>query len=113
MKKYCLIIDKEEGTVDVALGNDEEYYISLGMKKRNVEQSKDGTWYLKGKAKAREISLETKLLKMEEVNMMPRWQRDIILAEGSTYPKTIRLKAKEIEDLAIEYRKQKEKEVTE
>lgn len=101
---YAIIIDKETGRVDVGLGSDEIFYASRGMKKMEVEQAKDGTWYLKGKVKEREISLEAQLLKKEQENMMPRWQRDEILKKDSTYSKSIRLKAQEIENLAEQFR---------
>lgn len=50
MQKYCFIKDEESGLVQLGAGCSEEYYISIGMKLRDVEQSeKDFQWYLKSK----------------------------------------------------------------
>lgn len=47
MLKYCKIIDEETGLVQVGAGCSDEYYIEIGMKKRNVKQSDvDNNWYL-------------------------------------------------------------------
>lgn len=50
MIKYCLILNKETGLVEVGVGCTDEYYIEIGMKERDVDRSeKDGNWYLKEK----------------------------------------------------------------
>ena len=50
MKKYCKILNEETGLVQLGAGCSDEYYKSVGMKKRNVEQSEvDGNWYLSSK----------------------------------------------------------------
>lgn len=50
MQKYCFLLDAESGLVQLGAGCSEEYYISIGMKLRDVEQSeKDNQWYLKDK----------------------------------------------------------------
>ena len=47
MLKYCNILDENTGLVDIGVGCPDEYYIELGMKKRNVRQSDiDSEWYL-------------------------------------------------------------------
>lgn len=47
MIKYCIILDSDTGLVSAGLGDDIDYYISIGMVERDVEQSDvDGYWYL-------------------------------------------------------------------
>lgn len=47
MLKYCFITDEETGLVQLGVGCPDEYYIEIGMKQREVEQSeKDFEWYL-------------------------------------------------------------------
>ena len=47
---YCKILDEETGLVQVGAGCPDEYYIEIGMEKRNVEISeKDNNWYLEEK----------------------------------------------------------------
>ena len=47
MLKYCDFVDKVKGLVTIALGDDDAYYESIGMVKRDVEQSDvDNQWYL-------------------------------------------------------------------
>jgi hypothetical protein len=48
MRKYALIINKDTKEVQVGLGTDEEFYKSIGMKKRNVTQAPDGRWFVSG-----------------------------------------------------------------
>jgi hypothetical protein len=50
MIKYVEIINKESGLVDIALGDDTEYYKSIGFEELDVQQSDiNGNWYLSEK----------------------------------------------------------------
>ena len=50
MKKYCKILNEETGLVQIGVGCPDEYYIEIGMEKRNVKQSDlDNQWYLEEK----------------------------------------------------------------
>lgn len=50
MQKYCKILNKKTGLVQIGAGCSDDYYESIGMKLRNVEQSEiDGQWYLSAK----------------------------------------------------------------
>lgn len=50
MQKYCKILDDKTGLVQLGAGCSDEYYKSIGMKLRNVEQSEiDNRWYLSAK----------------------------------------------------------------
>lgn len=47
MLKYCQIVNEDTGIVSIASGTNIEYYQSIGMVQRDVEQSDvDGNWYL-------------------------------------------------------------------
>lgn len=50
MIKYCKILDEETGLVQLGAGCSDEYYKSIGMKQRDVEQSEvNNNWYLTDK----------------------------------------------------------------
>ena len=50
MQKYCKILDDKTGLVQLGAGCSDDYYKSIGMKQRNVEQSEiDELWYLSSK----------------------------------------------------------------
>lgn len=50
MQKYCKILDDKTGLVQLGAGCSDEYYKSIGMKLRNVEQSEiDNLWYISAK----------------------------------------------------------------
>lgn len=74
MKKYCNILDENTGLVEIGVGCPDEYYIEIGMEKRNVKLSDlDNQWYLEEKcpskpeptAKEREKSFKTNFFKVE------------------------------------------------
>ncbi len=47
MIKYAEIINEETGLCRVAIGDNEQFYLSIGMSKYDVEQSEvDNNWYL-------------------------------------------------------------------
>lgn len=48
MLKYAKIIDENTKLCDVGIGTNSEYYESIGMTIQDVEESWNGTWYLKG-----------------------------------------------------------------
>lgn len=48
MKKYAKIVDEETKLCEVGLGNNVEFYKSLGMTEMDVEQSYNGSWYVSG-----------------------------------------------------------------
>lgn len=52
MLKYAQIVDETAGTVNVGLGDNSEFYESIGMSLMDVEQAADGGWYLVGKVPA-------------------------------------------------------------
>ena len=47
MKKYAKVIN-ELNQCDVGLGDDVEFYQSIGMTEMEVEQGYDGVWYVAG-----------------------------------------------------------------
>lgn len=48
MLKYAKIINDETQEVEVGLGNNEKYYISIGMSEMDVDKAYDGRWYVVG-----------------------------------------------------------------
>ena len=48
MLKYAKIIDNETKKCEVGTGTNAAFYIKIGMKKMDVEQSSGGSWYLSG-----------------------------------------------------------------
>lgn len=105
MKMYAKIVNQETKQCDVGLGTNIEYYKSIGMTEQEVEQSYDGSWYLKGFAPVKpEPSVQEKVQKLEKEYKMNRWQRELILAQNSGASDYNKQKAQEIEDLAKELR---------
>jgi len=50
MQKYCKILNEETGLVQLGVGCSDEYYVLIGMKLRDVEESEiDNNWYLSDK----------------------------------------------------------------
>ena len=52
MLKYAQIVDESAGAVNVGLGDDSEFYESIGMSLMDVDQAADGGWYLAEKVPA-------------------------------------------------------------
>lgn len=52
MLKYAQIVDEDTGAVNVGLGDDAEFYESIGMTLMEVSQCEGGGWYLVGKVPA-------------------------------------------------------------
>ncbi len=50
MLKYAKIINDNTKQCDVGIGNDTNYYQSIGMIQMEVEQSYNGAWYVAGYA---------------------------------------------------------------
>ena len=50
MKKYAIIIDEETKACQVGLGDNVEFYQSLGFEEMEVEQAWNGDWYILGYA---------------------------------------------------------------
>ena len=50
MKKYAIIIDEDTKVCEVGLGDNVEFYKSLGFEEMEVEQAYDGGWYVLGYA---------------------------------------------------------------
>lgn len=48
MKKYAKVINEETKECSVGFGTNTAFYKSLGMKKIDVEEGQNGSWYLKG-----------------------------------------------------------------
>lgn len=103
--KYAKVVDETSKLCEVGLGTNEAFYQSIGMTKQDVELAYDGSWYLYGYApKKPEPTIEEQVAQKEREYDMSRWQREIILAEGSGASEYSKAKAQEIEDLAKQLR---------
>ena len=63
MLKYCKIVNKEKGLIEIGLGTDTDFYKSIGFTLQEVEEI-DGVWYLKNKIT--QIDLEKKKQKLKQ-----------------------------------------------
>lgn len=105
MIKYAKIVNNETKQCDVGLGTNIEYYKSIGMSEQDVEQAYNGQWYLKGYAPSKpEPTKQEQVEILERKYKMNRWQREIILADGSGASEYTKQKANEIEELAKDLR---------
>ena len=105
MLVYAKVVNEQTKQCDIALGNDDKYYESIGMTKQEVEQCYDGSYYLKGYAPQKpEPTTKEKVVALEKQYQMNRWQREIILADNSGASEYTKTKAQEIENLAKELR---------
>lgn len=78
MKKYALIIDEETKACQVGLGDNVEFYQSLGFEEMEVEQAYDGGWYVLGYAPQKPLEA----YKQEKLNAL-RTLKDEKLSEFS------------------------------
>lgn len=67
MLMYAKIIDEQTNEVSVGLGDDIDFYKSIGMTEQEVEKAYNGSWYLKGFAPQKPLD-ELKEEKREEIN---------------------------------------------
>lgn len=65
MKKYAKIENQETKECSVGLGNDIEFYASIGMTEMDVEQAYDGNWYVKGYAPKESVEQKNKKIRQE------------------------------------------------
>ena len=95
------IVNEETKEVSVAFGSK---YPS-DYTEMEVEQAYNGNWYVKGYAPVKpEPTLQEQVNALEAQYQMYRWQREMILAEGSSASEYAKTKAQEIEDLAAQLR---------
>lgn len=100
------IINEETKQCEVGLGNDIEFYKSLGMSEMNVEKAYNGNWYLEGYAPVKPSpTLEEQLVELETKYNMPRVLREGILANPDAYSEFNVKRARELEALAEEIRR--------
>lgn len=66
MKKYCKIVNQETKQVNVGLGNNINFYKSIGYELQEVEQDYKGQYYLKGYAPQKTLE-ELKQEKLKEL----------------------------------------------
>lgn len=101
------IINQLTKEVQVATGNNTEFYESLGFEDRECEQAYNGSWYLKGYAPIEpEIEkLKKQLNKLEQEYNMPRVIREGILNNPNAYSQFNVNRARALEEIAERIRK--------
>ena len=105
MLKYAKLVNEETKQCQVGIGDNIDFYKSLGFELLDVEQAYDGSWYLSGHCPIKpEPSLEEQLNTLELKYNMPRVIREGILANQSMYSEFNVLRAKELEELAKKIR---------
>ena len=103
--KYAKVVNEKSKLCEVGLETNKAFYESIGMVEQDVELAYDGSWYLFGYAPAKPApTIEEQVKEKEQEYQMTRWQREIILAEGSGASEYSKAKAQEIEDLAKQLR---------
>lgn len=103
MLRYAKVLDEKTKECSVGIGTNIEFYKSIGMTEQDVEQAKNGSWYLVGYAPAE--TLQEKLNRLETEYQMPRFTREAILVAGSPYSDFTKARARELEDIAEQIRK--------
>lgn len=63
MKKYAKIEDEKTKLCSVGIGENDDFYKTIGMKKMDVEQAWNGSWYVLGFAPEKPESI----IKMERI----------------------------------------------
>ena len=105
MRKYAKVVNEQTKACNVGLGNNVEFYKSLGMTEQEVEQAYNGEWYLKGYAPQKPApTIQEQVTALEQQTGLTRIIREIVLAENSGASIYIKNKAQEIEDLAEQIR---------
>lgn len=113
MKKFAILTNKEKKTVDIIVVEKEnlvDVYKRNGFSLMDVEQGKDGQWYLEGfapKITEKETLLE-QLENAEKETGYNRLTRDLILNVkklGGTVNQAVYKKVLEVDALAKKYRK--------
>ena len=111
MQKLAKIVNAEIMEMTVALSEmpDEQYFINQGFSYQNVEQAKDGRWFLEGYCPAptyielrREaypsIQEQLDMLYWDMVNGTENW-KDMISEIKSKYPKPSNQVSKQVEEV--------------
>lgn len=68
MIKYAKVIN-ELNQCDVGLGDDVEFYQSIGMTEMEVEQGYDGVWYVAGYAPQQTVEEKNEAIKRTRANL--------------------------------------------
>jgi predicted S18 family serine protease len=68
MKKYAKVIN-ELNQCEVGLGDDVEFYTSLGMEEMEVEQGYDGIWYVAGYTPQQTVEEKNETIKQTRANL--------------------------------------------
>ncbi|MBE7703648.1 MAG: hypothetical protein E7Z89_06325 [Cyanobacteria bacterium SIG28] len=90
MLKYAEIIDKNTGLCNVGLGDNQEFYASVGMELMNIEKGFDDKWYLAEKLetaeyKKKKSNYQEKTFKSDFFETSLGWiRRKVSMQDGTT-----------------------------
>lgn len=92
MKKYAKIINEKTKQCDVGIGTNAKFYQSIGMIEMEVEQSYDGSWYVRGFApeKPQEITNQERISELEEYLTVTDWYAIRFADTGEEIPTEIK-----------------------
>lgn len=94
MRKYAKIANPKTNLVSIGLGDDVEFYKSIGFELMAVEQGYDGCWYLEGKAPAKPgtVIKAERITELEAYLSSTDWYAVRFAETGREIPEAIRQK---------------------
>lgn len=89
---YAKVINKKTKQCEVGLGTNAKFYRSIGMIEMDVEQSYDGSWYVKGYApkKPQEIINQERIAELEKYLTTTDWYAIRFADTGEEIPAEIK-----------------------
>lgn len=107
-KLYAKIVDKKTGQLIVGTGTNSDFYKSLGMSLMEVEQHKDGNWYLAGTKEDIKYDLLEQLTDYQRLLSSTDWYVSRFIETGKAIPEDIKLKRAEAREIISNLKKQLE-----
>lgn len=107
-KLFAKIVDKKTGQLIVGTGTNSEFYESLGMTLMDVEQHKDGNWYISGSKDDIKYSLLEQLTDYQKLLSSTDWYISRFIETGEAIPEDIKLKRAEAREIISNLKKQLE-----
>ena len=107
-KLFAKIVDKKTGQLIVGTGTNSEFYKSLGMTLMDVEQHKDGNWYIPGSEDDIKYNLLEQLADYQRLLSSTDWYVSRFTETGKAIPEDIKLKRAEAREIISNLKKQLE-----
>ena len=92
MIKYAKIINKKTKQCEVGIGTNTKFYRSIGMIEMDVEQSYDGSWYVKGYCpkKPQKIINQERIAELEKYLTTTDWYAIRFADTGEEMPADVK-----------------------